>query len=440
LALNMDVCGNQDGAAMAYRWPVGTAFKRVELDVEDRSCPVCGRDMHVCDHRYHHLWTLQGPTQVVNRLVRCPDASCESRGRTFSPEAELSISMPRWCMGWDVFCWLGHRRFARHWSVPQLRLELNDTHQIRLSDDAIARYMGLYQTMLAARQQDPQRLAEAYRDIPSLVLTIDGLQPEKGHETLYVVRELMSRRVWFAEPLLSSAAQEVRRLIAVARQWAERLAKPVQVWMSDKQDAFVTAIAAEFAGIPHRYCQNHFVRDVAKLVLEMDSQAKVKMRSTVRGLRAIERCVLEERQPTLTPEPPKTAATPQADDTPLADTPEAAPPVTASTPEPCASRDLSLLQTESALAMGALAAAEEPDIEDAAGEVVLGYCAAVRGMLNDSQGGPLHPPGLRMSEALQDVRDSLDRSMRAKKGGAQSRCCSVWPVALTVAWISHARP
>jgi len=255
-----------------------------------------------------------------------------------------------------------------------------------------------------------------------------------------VVRELMRRRVWCAEPLLSSAAQEVRRLIAVARQWAERLAKPVQVWMSDKPEAFVTAIAAECAGRPHRYCPNHLVRAVAKLVLEMDSQAKVTMRSTVRGWRAIERGVLEERQPTLTPEPPKTAATPQADDTPLADTPEAAPPVTASTPEPCASRDLSLLQTESALAMGAVAAAEEPDIEDAAGEVVLGYCAAVRGILNDSQGGPLHPPGLRMREALQDVRDSLDRSMRAKKGGAQSRCCSVWPVALTVAWISHARP
>ncbi len=62
---------------MAYRWPAGTTFKRIDLDVQDRSCPVCGRDMHVCDHRYHHLWTLQGPTQVVNRLVRCPDASCE---------------------------------------------------------------------------------------------------------------------------------------------------------------------------------------------------------------------------------------------------------------------------------------------------------------------------------------------------------------------------
>src|SRR5216684_5070423 len=124
--------------------------------------------------------------------------------------------------------------------------------------------------MLAARQQDPERLADAYRDIPSLVLTIDGLQPEKGHETLSVVRELMRKRVWCAEPLLSSATQEVRCLIVLARQWAERLAKPVQVWMSDKQDAFVTAIAAEFAGRPHRYCHNHFVRDVAKLVLEMD--------------------------------------------------------------------------------------------------------------------------------------------------------------------------
>ena len=106
---------------MASRWPAGTAFKRIDVDVEDRACPVCAGYMHVCDHRYHHLWTWQGPTPVVNRLVRCPEPSCESRGRTCSPEAELSISMPRWCLGWEVFCWLGHRRFARHWSGPQLR-------------------------------------------------------------------------------------------------------------------------------------------------------------------------------------------------------------------------------------------------------------------------------------------------------------------------------
>jgi hypothetical protein len=389
---------------MAYRWPAGTAFKRIDVDVEDRVCPVCACYMHVCDHRYHHLWTLQGPTQVVNRLVRCPEPSCASRGRTFSPEAELSISMPRWCLGWDVFCWLGHRRFARHWSVSQLRAELKDTHQIRLSDDAITHYIGLYQTMLAARQQDPARLAEAYRDIASLVLTIDGLQPEKGHETLYVVRELTSRLVWFAEPLLSSATEEVRRLIVVARQWSECLDKPVRGWMSDKQEAFVTAIAGEFPGTPHRYCQNHFLRDVAQPVLDMDSRAKVKMRRKVRGLRAIERRVLEERRHAAAPTP-----------TPTDESPKTAEP-------PRASSDLGWTSTESPLEATGGATTEEARGADEGGEVVLGYCAAVRGILNDSQGGPLHPPGLRMREALQDVRDSLERNLQAKKGGQPSHC------------------
>src|SRR2546428_13839599 len=128
--------------------------------------------------------------------------------------------------------------------------------------------------MLAARQHDPAQLVEAYRDIASLVLTSDGLQPEKGHETLYVVRELMCKRVWCAEPLLSSATQEVRRLIIQARQWAAHWDKPVRAWMSAKQDAFVTAIADEFVGVPHRYCHNPFLRDAAQPCLAMDRTAK----------------------------------------------------------------------------------------------------------------------------------------------------------------------
>jgi len=52
----------------------------------------------------------------------------------------------------------------------------------------------------------------------------------------------------------------------------------------------------------------------------------------------------------------------------------------------------------------------------------LGYGAAVRGILNDDQGGPLHPPGVRMSEALQEVRESLARNLDAQKGGVRRRC------------------
>jgi hypothetical protein len=156
------------------------------------------------------------------------------------------------------------------------------------------------------------------------------------------------------------------------------------LWMSDKQDAFVKAIATEFPKVPHRYCQNHFLRDVAKPMLEQDSHAKVKMRNKVRGLRAIEREVLAEQRD-------------QAQD-------ETASPAPAATAEPGRAK---------------ADAAPVSALPDNAGDVVLDYCACVRGILNDGQGGPLHPPGLRMAEALGEVRESLQKNLDAKKGGAR---------------------
>ena len=106
------------------------------------------------------------------------------------------------------------------------------------------------------------------------------------------MRELTQKRVWFAEPLISATADEVRRLIAQAKAWAESLGKPVALWLSDRQDAFVTGIAAEFPDVPHRYCNNHFLRDLAKPMLEIDRHTKVQMPQKVRGLRKIEQAVL----------------------------------------------------------------------------------------------------------------------------------------------------
>jgi hypothetical protein len=74
--------------------------------------------------------------------------------------------------------------------------------------------------------------------------------------------------------LISATAQEVRRLIAQAKQWAVSLGKPVALWISDKQDAFVTGVAAEFPGVPHRYCDNHILAELNKAVLRAAAQAR----------------------------------------------------------------------------------------------------------------------------------------------------------------------
>jgi hypothetical protein len=208
-----------------------------------------------------------------------------------------------------------------------------------------------------------------------LVLTIDGLQPAKGHETVDVVREFMRKRVWFAEPLVSSATQEVRRLLSLARQGAAHWDKPVRAWRSDTQDACVPASADEFVGVPHRSCHPHFLRAMAQPVLDLDSPAQVTMRRTVRGLRAIERRGLAERRQAAASEPPLPQEMPQGDDALLIAPSEAA--------------------TAAPGAPGAcgLATPGHAPVEEEAGEVVRGYGAAVRGMLHDSQGGPLRPPG-----------------------------------------------
>ena len=122
---------------MRHRWPEDTQFTRVVLEVEDNVCAVCGAALHICDHRRHRIFTLQGPVEVVCKLAHCSDRQCAVHAKTRSPYAETTLTLPWWLIGWDVFCWMGHRRFARHWSVPQIRGELADTYQIPLSADAV---------------------------------------------------------------------------------------------------------------------------------------------------------------------------------------------------------------------------------------------------------------------------------------------------------------
>jgi hypothetical protein len=159
----------------------------------------------------------------------------------------------------------------------------------------------------------------------------------------------------------------------------------------------VTGIAAEFPDVPHRYCDNHFLRDVAKPVLEADSHSKVAMRKKVRGLRKIEQAVLKRQNV------------------------EESKGHTPDDPVAMMAVDVGPMDTPAAI----------PDT-DSAGGVVLDYCAAVRGILNNDQGGPLQPPGLLMAEALSEVRASIQRNVDEQKGGSQNSNSADWPAASTV--------
>ena len=123
-------------------------------------------------------------------------------------------------------------------------------------------------------------------------------------------------------------------------------------------------------------------------MLEADSHAKVRMRSKVRGLRAIEKDLLAAQRA-------KELRT-ETDGVPA---------------ENIASEDIAAAATDE----------NTPATLSPSDAVVLDYCTVVKGILNDDQGGPLHPPGLRMVNALQSVRGSVERCLATKKGALRKR-------------------
>ena len=391
---------------MSYRWAANTEFREVTLEVLERTCPKCQHPRVIESRRKRRFFTCEGPVHLTCQLCRCSNLNCPEYKTLVSPEAEMRLALPYCVLGWDVLCWLGHRRFARHWSVPQIRQELKDRFAIPLSEDAIEQYVFRYQGMVAAEQQDPEEFKRAYQGVKGVALSIDGLQPEKGHETLYVVREIGQNRVWFAVALLSSTEAEIKQVLMRAREMVEQLGLPVECWVSDKQKAFVTGINEVFKGVPHRYCENHCLRDLAKPMLMDDSNAKVQMRKKVRGLRKIEHKVEAE----------KAAAIANATAAKVAAV-EAAEVASTTVPEAVAGARAA---AEAAAVAAAAVAAETAAVAGAttsSAEVVMDYCVAVRGILNDNKGGPLHPPGERMAEALIQVREAIRENPEAKKGG-----------------------
>jgi signal transduction histidine kinase len=55
----------QGEVARRPAWPRIRFFRRLVLDVESDFCEHCGATLHVCDHRFHRIQTLQGPVELL---------------------------------------------------------------------------------------------------------------------------------------------------------------------------------------------------------------------------------------------------------------------------------------------------------------------------------------------------------------------------------------
>lgn len=67
-----------------------------------------------------------------------------------------------------------------------------------------------YDELLALGLSNKQRLLDTVRGQKQVILAIDGMQPNVGHEVLWVLRNCLSEEILLARTLLSAKNQDAR--------------------------------------------------------------------------------------------------------------------------------------------------------------------------------------------------------------------------------------
>ena len=231
------------------------------------------------------ITTLDGVLRLTLTIRRCPHPNCPRFLRPYRPEAEPHFALPYHEFGLDVMATVGRLRYAEHRSIAEIHRELTRRGLV-VAVRTVTNLLDRYDELRALASADPKRLEPLLRDQRRVILAIDGLQPDVGHEVLWVLRDCLSGEILLARSLLSSTAKDLAGLITeVSRGPAGThhrcdLRRPRQHPQGG---------GAVLPGIPHQLCHFHYLREAAKPISEADRHAKKKLKKRVRGIRPIER-------------------------------------------------------------------------------------------------------------------------------------------------------
>jgi hypothetical protein len=237
------------------------------------------------------ITTLHGVHRLTLRVRRCITPTCPHYRKPYRPEEEGAWALPHHEFGFDVLALIGALRYTEHRSVGEIHQHLL-TRNIPLAQRTVTYLVDRYEELIALRLADHERLRTLLTAQGRVILALDGLQPDRGHEVLWVIRDCLSGEVLLARSLLSATQGD---LVVLLREVERDLPVPVTGIISDGQETIRTAVEAVFPSIPHQLCQFHYLKEATKAVFEADRHAKKELQKRVRGVRPLERA-LEGRE------------------------------------------------------------------------------------------------------------------------------------------------
>lgn len=270
---------------MARNQPRPPAASEIRLVPLSDRCEYCTQKLWVAYHSPRTVATLSGLVRLRLVVRRCVNEGCALYHEPYRPEGEGAFALPQGEFGLDVIALVGALRHAEHRSVPEIHRQLL-ARGVSVSERTVTNLLDRYEELVAIRLSDRARLKEKLGEQGRVVLAIDGLQPDVGHEVLWVVRECLSGQILLARSLLSGTEKS---LVGLLREVADGLEVPVVGIVSDGQHPIRRAVGRVFPKVPHQLCQFHYLREAAKEVYEADRHAKKELKKRVRGVRPIER-------------------------------------------------------------------------------------------------------------------------------------------------------
>jgi hypothetical protein len=296
----------------------------------------------------------------------CPNPNCIHVGVAYKSAEAEALSMKHSSYSYDVLCLVGELRFKHHRTRKEIADALND-RGIVISERYAQSLYERYQTLISASLDEhvKQTLAETTAENGGIILSMDGVQPEKGNEMLYVIREVFSGTILAAQNMKSGAAAELRTLIEPIVE----LGYPIVGIVSDGQVSIRKAFESLLPDVPYQYCQYHYLKDVAKPLVDADRKLKMELKKSMRGLRDVERKIERVEKKTMEADVSGTVT-----------------------------GEATLVETR----------------------VAKGYIAAVRALLLEDGEPPLELPGMIIYERAQAIQASLARCLTKKRASSST--------------------
>src|SRR5713226_5797015 len=223
--------------------------------------------------------TLEQVIRLVHCGYRCPQAECPGRKILYRSTEADALALAGFTFGLDIVLLVGHLRLREHQTVDEIHQALSE-HLAPL-DQTISRreILFLFEADTALLRagtevQDDEAWKEQVRENSGILLSIDGIQPDKGHETIYLVRDVLTGRMLTAENVTESTKERLKEVLAPV----VALNLPVIGVISDAQPTQLQAVADLWPGVPHQICHFHAIREAGRLIYNADHRVKTDMR------------------------------------------------------------------------------------------------------------------------------------------------------------------